>query len=44
MTNMEHLLFLCTHLIISNNFANELLDENDAYNRGNYASAITSHV
>ncbi len=41
---MKYLLLLRTLLISFNSFADELLDENDAYNSGDYTSAITTHV
>ena len=41
-TNMKRLLLLCTLLISFNSFADEMLDAEDAYNRGDYTTAITS--
>ena len=42
MNNMKRLLLLCTLLISFNSFGDELSDANDAYDRGDYTTAITS--
>jgi TPR repeat protein len=41
MTNMKHLLLLCTLLISFNSFADEFSNAEDAYERGDYSTAIT---
>ena len=41
MTNMKHLILLCTLLISFNSFADESPDANDAYERGVYSPAFT---
>ena len=44
MTNMKHLLLLCILLISFNSFADELSDAHEAYERGDYTTAITSYT